>query len=400
MKIYNQLLIPALVAAAFIAQPVAAAPGEPYKIGYISDITGPVQGTFKYTYEGFKLFIDQLNAEGGVNGRKIEVILKDVQSDTQKSVNAVHELKAEHVSGIAGLAVSSTHAATHAAAANVGVPVVAGFPPNLPIILEPADKYAFGAGQVFNVTNTITGNIARSLKKDAKRIACVSFEAPASILSCKTSLESAKQAGFEATEIFIVPQNQRDFRPVASNIAKFKPDIITDCFGQSHFIGLLPALGAVGYKGIYLNLETGIGDPVKREGVKHAPGIDLYTYSRYIAGKDISKEGPQAKKLQAAAAKAGIKEIVAADAGGWVLGQIVANAFEKCKGDCSPEDFRVALENVNVDTGGLTGANVKFTAQDHYGPTAYRLYHYDRKTTNFNPVGGWYQLAPGKQAAK
>lgn len=400
MKTSHRLLLPAFIAAAFAVQPVTAATGEPYRIGYISDITGPVQGTFKYTYEGFKLYIDQLNAEGGVNGRKIEVFLKDVQSDTQKSVNAVHELKSEDVSGIAGLAVSSTHAATYAAAGNVGIPVVAGFPPNLPIILEPASKYAFGAGQVFNVTNKITGDIARNLNKDAKRIACVSFEAPASILSCKTTLESAKHAGFEAGEIFIVPQNQRDFRPVASNIAKFKPDIITDCLGQSHFIGLIPALGAVGYKGIYLNLETGINDPVKRDALKSAPRIDFYTYSRYIAGKNIAGEGAQAKKLQQAATRAGIKEVVAAHSSGWVLGQVISQAFEKCKDKCASEDFRVALESTNVDTGGLTGANVKFTDKDHYGPTAYRLYHYDRKSTNFNPIGNWYQLAPGKQDAK
>src|SRR5690606_37378404 len=105
------------------------------------------------------------NQEGGINGRKIEVLLKDVQSDTQKSLNAVHELKSAGVLGIAGLAVSSTHAATYAAAANAGIPVVAGFPPNLPIILEPAEKYAFGVGEVFNQTNTITGTIARSIKK-------------------------------------------------------------------------------------------------------------------------------------------------------------------------------------------------------------------------------------------
>lgn len=400
MKTCHRLLGLALLAAASTATALAAPTGEPYRIGYISDITGPVQGTFKYTYDGFKLFADHINAEGGINGRPLEVVLKDVQSDTQKSVNAVHELQAAKVSGIAGLAVSSTHAATHTAAAKVGLPIVVGFPPNLPIVLEPADRYAFGAGQVFNVTNTITGTIARNLRPQAKRIACVAFEAPASIYSCNTALESARKAGFDAAEIFIVPQNQRDYRPVATSLSKFKPDIIIDCLGQSHVIGLLPALGASGYRGTYLNLETGIGDPVKREGVKHAPGISLYSYTRYIGGRNIAVEGPQAAKLQAAANKAGIKEILAAHSSGWVLGQVVAQAFEKCKDDCSPEAFRAALETTDVDPGGLTGAHVKYTATDHYGPTAYRLYEYDRQSTDFKPVSDWYQLAPGKQADK
>lgn len=400
LKVFHSALVVMTAAMALGGQATFAQSGTPFRVGYISDITGPVQGTFKYTYEGFKLFVDDLNSNGGISGRKLDVLLRDVQSDTQKSVNAVHELKSEKVSAIAGLAVSSTHAATIAAAGNVGLPVVAGFPPNLPIVLEPAAPHVFGVGQVFNVTNTITGGIARNLSKNGKRIACVSFEAPASIISCETALASAKQAGFEETQIFVVPQNQRDYRAVAASIAKFKPDVITDCFGQSHFIGLIPALGAVGYNKIYLNLETGINDPVKRQALKAAPLIDFYTYSRYIAGRNISNEGAEAKKLQAAATKAGISEVVAAHSSGWVLGQVVAEAFRQCKGDCSPEDFTAALNRTNVDPGGLTGANVKFTDTDHYGATAYRVYHFNRGNGNFDPLGGWYQLPPGKQAAK
>ncbi len=400
MKKKSWLKIAALLSTMLSMQISHASTSDPYKIGYISDITGPVQGTFKDTYIGFKLYIDQLNATGGVNGRKIDTILKDVQSDTQKSVNAVHELKAANVSGIAGIAVSSTHVPTYAAAEKVGLPVVVGFPPNLPVVLEPAAKHVFGAGQVFNVTNTITGKIARNLSKTARRFACVAFEAPASIISCETSLASAKQNGFDETKIFIVPQNQRDFRSVVANIIKFNPDVITDCFGQSHFIGLIPALGAAGYNKIYLNLETGINDPVKREALKSAPDIDFYTYSRYISGTNISNEGSEAKKLQQAATKAGIKEVVAAHSSGWILGQIVAQAFEKCKDDCSPEAFTRALNSTDVNPGGLTGINIKYTEKDHYGPTAYRVYHFNKTTTNFDAVGDWYQLAPAKQAAK
>lgn len=399
MNKYRHCLMVAVLAAGGLAGAAGAlaAPGDPHRVGYISDITGPVQGTFKYTYEGFKLYFDTLNAEGGIKGRKVEVLLKDVQSETQKSVNAVHELKASGVSGIAGLAVSSTHAATLQAAAKAEIPVVVGFPPNLPVVLEPADKWSFGVGQVFNVTNTITGNIARDLSKDGKRFACVAFEAPASILSCKVSVESAKKAGFDAAEVFVVPQNQRDFRAVAQNIAKFNPDLITDCFGQSHFIGLIPALGQVGYKGIYLNLETGINDPVKRDVLKSAPDLRFYTYSRFVAGKNIERDGAQARKLQAAAKKAGIDEVVAAHSAGWVLGQVVAQAFEKVDAD-TPEAFRKALTTTDLDAGGLTGARVKFTEADHYGPTSYRLYRYDRATTEFIPIGDWYQLAPGKRS--
>ena len=381
------------------ASPLFAADAPPYKIGFITDATGPMQGTFRDTWVGFKLFVDDLNANGGIKGRKIDLVFKDVQSDTQKSVNAVHELKAAGVSGIAGLAVSSTHTATYAAAEQYGLPVVVGYPPNFPNVLDPADKNVFGAGDVFTVSNQITGKIARDLIPQGKKLACVAFQAPGSILSCETTRASAKAQGFEA-EVFIVPQNQRDFRPVVESIVKFGPDLITDCFGQSHFIGLIPALGAAGFKGVYLSYETGIGDPVKRKALESAPDLDFYTYARYVSGKDISSEGPQAAKLQAAALKSGIKEVIAAQSSGWVLGQIVAQAFERCTGDCAPAAFNEALEKTEVDPGGLTGVNVKFTQTDHYGPTAYRVSRFDRSSQLFQKVGDWYRLPPGKRPEK
>ncbi|MFK3664138.1 ABC transporter substrate-binding protein [Ochrobactrum teleogrylli] len=387
----------ALIAATPLGAYAADSASAPFKIGYITDATGPMQGTFRDTWVGFELYVNDLNASGGINGRKIEVQLKDVQSDTQKSVNAVHELASAGVSGIAGLAVSSTHVATYAAAEQYGLSVVAGFPPNFPIVLEPAVKHVFGAGDVFTVSNQITGKIARNIAPEGKRLACVSFEAPGSILSCETTLKSAREAGFTETQIFIVPQNQRDFRGVATNILNFNPDVVTDCFGQSHFIGLLPALGSLGYDGIYLSYETGIGDNIKRRTAASAPDSNFYTYSRYIAGKDVSADGEQAKKLQAAAEKAGLKEVIAAHSAGWVLGQIVADAFSRCEGECKPDAFNKALTQVNVDPGGLTGVNVKYTETDHYGPTAYRVYHLDREADDFKPVGDWYQLAPGRR---
>lgn len=395
-------IIRLLGAASFLAtavSPLLAADAPPYKIGFITDATGPMQGTFRDTWVGFKLFVDNLNANGGVKGRQIDVVFKDVQSDTQKSVNAVHELKAAGVSGIAGLAVSSTHAATYAAAEQYGLPVIVGYPPNFPNVLDPADKNVFGAGDVFTVSNQITGKIARDLVPHGKKLACVAFQAPGSILSCETTLVSAKAQGFDA-QIFIVPQNQRDFRPVVDSILKFGPDLITDCFGQSHFIGLLPALGAAGYKGVYLSYETGIGDPVKRKALESALDLNFYTYARYISGKEIAADGPQAAKLQAAAQKNGIREVIAAHSSGWVLGQIVAQAFERCADDCSPAAFNAELEKTEVDPGGLTGVSVKFTQTDHYGPTAYRVYHFDRGSQLFQQVGDWYRLPSAKRPEK
>lgn len=363
---------------------------QPYRLGYLVDATGPMQGTFKTTLDGFRLFIDKLNKEGGVNGRPIEVQVRDIQSDTQRSVNAVQELAAAKVSGIFGLGVSSTHAAVYATADKLGLPVVAGFPANLPLALPPANANAFATGLVFNITGEVGGILSRRLSPNGKTLVCVGFEVPGSILACDAATKSAKAQGFTRVETFLVPQNQRDFRSLADKATALSPDVITDCFGRGHVVSFLPALAATGYDGIYLNMDSGIGADALREGAKDAPDVKLYSYSRFVSGTDGT--GPQVDALRTTAKQAGIPEILAFHSAGWVLGQVAANALGRCPGDCTPAELTTALEAVDVDTGGLTGRRVTFSKTDHYGASAYRLYRFEHATKAFVPVGDWLEV--------
>jgi branched-chain amino acid transport system substrate-binding protein len=81
----------ALSAAAGLAKP-AIAQNEPIKIGYLPALTGPSSSTGIGINRGTLLAVEGINADGGINGRKIELIVRDTQSDPTKAVNAVAEL--------------------------------------------------------------------------------------------------------------------------------------------------------------------------------------------------------------------------------------------------------------------------------------------------------------------
>jgi branched-chain amino acid transport system substrate-binding protein len=74
-----------------LARPAIAA-SEPIKIGFLPALTGPSSSTGIAINRGTILAIDEINAAGGVNGRKIELITRDTQSDPTKAVNAATEL--------------------------------------------------------------------------------------------------------------------------------------------------------------------------------------------------------------------------------------------------------------------------------------------------------------------
>jgi branched-chain amino acid transport system substrate-binding protein len=61
-------------------------------VGEYGSMTGQ-QGTFgTSTHQGIQLAVDEINAAGGVNGRKIKILLEDDQSKQEEAANAVTKL--------------------------------------------------------------------------------------------------------------------------------------------------------------------------------------------------------------------------------------------------------------------------------------------------------------------
>ena len=92
----------AAVAAATIARPAIAAK-DPILIGYLPAVTGPSSSTGIGITRGTQLAVDEINKAGGIDGRMIEIIQRDTQSDPTKAVNATAELtRAAKVSVVFG----------------------------------------------------------------------------------------------------------------------------------------------------------------------------------------------------------------------------------------------------------------------------------------------------------
>jgi branched-chain amino acid transport system substrate-binding protein len=88
--------------AAGIAKPAIAAK-EPILIGYLPALTGPSSSTGIGINRGVQLAVQEINAAGGIDGRQIELIVRDTQSDPMKAVNGAAELsRAQKVSAVLG----------------------------------------------------------------------------------------------------------------------------------------------------------------------------------------------------------------------------------------------------------------------------------------------------------
>jgi branched-chain amino acid transport system substrate-binding protein len=95
----RQVLAGSAATAAALATGVfrpAIAASEPIRIGYLPALTGPSSSTGIGINRGTQLAVKELNDSGGINGRQIELIVRDTQSDPTKAVNAATELTRRH----------------------------------------------------------------------------------------------------------------------------------------------------------------------------------------------------------------------------------------------------------------------------------------------------------------
>lgn len=67
-------------------------PETEIKIGLVAPLTGDVKTFGESTRNGFQLAVDEANAAGGINGRKIKVIIADDKNDPTEAANAVSKL--------------------------------------------------------------------------------------------------------------------------------------------------------------------------------------------------------------------------------------------------------------------------------------------------------------------
>ena len=118
----KQALTAALAAAA-LALPAQAQ--DAYVIGVTGALTGPPAGTNAPPIEGLRLYVDRLNAAGGVNGKKIQLIVLDDSAEPSKAAaNVKRLLTQDNVSLLILSSLSSTYAPVIAETKRANVPLM------------------------------------------------------------------------------------------------------------------------------------------------------------------------------------------------------------------------------------------------------------------------------------
>jgi len=100
----------------------ASEPEETIRVGLIASLTGKFSALGSEDKKAVELAIEQVNAKGGLLGKKLSLLTRDDQTLPDKSVVAYGELKAAKVTAVIGSAFSNSALATVPFADRDGVP--------------------------------------------------------------------------------------------------------------------------------------------------------------------------------------------------------------------------------------------------------------------------------------
>ena len=138
----KKILGTAFLAGAMLASAVSAIAADPIKIGSVLSVTGPAAFLGDPELKTLQTYIDKINAEGGVIGRKLELVYYDDGSEAAKANGFAKRLiEADNVDLLIGGTTTGATMAMVPLVEKAGVPFIslAG----AVVVVEPAKKWVF-----------------------------------------------------------------------------------------------------------------------------------------------------------------------------------------------------------------------------------------------------------------
>lgn len=220
MKLFRTLALCSALVAAGIAQ------AQTIKIGEINSYKA--QPAFLEPYKkGMELAVEQINAAGGVNGRKFELIIRDDNANPGDAVRAAEELVSrEKVDVIAGSFLSNIGLALTDFAKQKKIFFLAGEPLTDKIVWANGNKYTFRLRASTYMQAAMLVPEAAKLKKKRWAVVYPNYEYGQSAAATFKQLLKAAQPDVEFVGEQAPPLGKLDAGSVVQALADAKPDAI------------------------------------------------------------------------------------------------------------------------------------------------------------------------------
>ena len=277
-----------LLLAALLALPIAAEAQKPIKVGMPMPLSGPAALFGEPATKGAQMYVEEINAKGGVLGRKIELLTRDSKADANEAVRVARELiLKENVDFLVGTLTSAEGPAVSVVAKENKIVFIAPIPKTDQ--LTAADKlhpYVFRVA----ANTTMEGRSAAEIvaKWPVTKIATMAFDYAYGQDVTKAFVEHIKKI---KPSVEIVDQQwpklgEQDYNPFINAQMAKKPEAVVSSIWGGFFVTYAKQAKALGYfdaiKYNFIGLgEAGTPETTKSMGADYPVGIWGNSYDAF-----------------------------------------------------------------------------------------------------------------------
>ena len=205
--------------------------GQEIPIGFFAPITGPAAADGASAKHAVELGLKEVNDGGGINGRKVNLIIYDDRLNPQEAVAIANKLiEKDKVVGVASGSYSGPTRVTAPIFQKAGMPMVAGYAVHPDVTWDPKEKkpndFCFRNGFLGEIEGAAAAEFAvKNLK--AKKIALIFMDNDFGRAISSGFAERAEKLGAAVLtkQMYKFP-GEKDFRPFLTRIKEGNPDVI------------------------------------------------------------------------------------------------------------------------------------------------------------------------------
>jgi branched-chain amino acid transport system substrate-binding protein len=232
---------------------VSIAQGQPIKIGLMAPLTGPAAPDGLSAKQSVEMAVEDLNKAGGINGKKVELVVYDDQFEAKQAVAVAHRMIEgdKVVAGVSGSYSFTTRAAAQVFQENK-VPFAVGYALH-PAITE-GGKYVFRVTVLGPVQGRAAGYCAGNMMK-VKTVSMLVTDNDFGQSLAKGFTEYASKAGVKTVSEDKFKMGEKEFSPVLTKIKGLNPDVIFTTAYPLEGALMMKQAGDLGIKTRWLGTE-------------------------------------------------------------------------------------------------------------------------------------------------
>ena len=376
----------AAMMAAALAAPLPATAQDAYNIGLTGALTGPPASTYAPAVDALRVYIDRVNAAGGVNGRKINLILQDDSAQPAKAAaNAKKLITQDNVILILNASLSSTYAPVMAESKQANVPLLFASSVCPKSVHPPADPLQFcTTAFAANYDSRATLAFVKETAKEPVKLGFSAMAIPISRGEIDYAEELSKTMGMTPVAKEIIPPPTPNYTPFATKIKDAGANWGYSWAPWVTQVRTLESLRRLDWKGDFIawaHLEAE-GELARLKDGKF-----------YVIGANALFQDnlPIHAEIRDAAKKAGVQYPPEQMAEGWIAGMVVEAALKAAGWPATPQKLADAMSSLKVDTKGLRGGPIEWTKDNHFRTRQYyRVYRWDATKGAITRVKDWY----------